>query len=69
MEEVIGSIPIRSTNKPFNTNYLQTLSDRLQLRRGAEAFSEHPATSSLPPSRLRPASAARLLGCKYRAAF
>jgi hypothetical protein len=34
MEEVIGSIPIRSTNKPFNTNDLPALPDRLQLRRG-----------------------------------
>ena len=32
MEEVIGSIPIRSTNNPFNTNDLQTLPDRLQRR-------------------------------------
>jgi hypothetical protein len=32
MEEVIGSIPIRSTNKPFNTNYLPALPDRLQRR-------------------------------------
>jgi len=35
MEEVIGSIPIRSNNNPFITSYLQALSNRLQLWRGA----------------------------------
>jgi hypothetical protein len=34
MEEVIGSIPIRSTNKPFSINYLLELPGHLQLRRG-----------------------------------
>jgi hypothetical protein len=28
MEEVVGSIPTRSTNNPFSTNYLQALADR-----------------------------------------
>jgi hypothetical protein len=34
MEEVIGSIPIRSTNKSFNTYYLRVLVDRRKLCRG-----------------------------------
>ena len=42
MEEVIGSIPIRSTNKPFNTNYLPALPDRLQLRRRCRSIFEAP---------------------------
>jgi hypothetical protein len=37
--------------------------------KGAEAFSEHPATSSRLPSRWPRVSAARPLGCKYRASF
>jgi hypothetical protein len=34
MEEVVGSIPTRSTNIPFNTKHLQALHGRVQPRRG-----------------------------------
>jgi hypothetical protein len=42
MEEVVGSIPTRSTNNPFNTNYLQALANRplivSRVLKGAEIF-------------------------------
>jgi len=67
MEEVIGSIPIRSTNNPQYQRFTGTT--RLpptasRVLKGAEAFSEHPATASRPPSRWPRASAARQPGCR-----
>ena len=36
MEEVIGSIPIRSTNNPTKMNYFQTQTSSFQRGEGAE---------------------------------
>ena len=70
MEEVIGSIPIRSTNIPFVNNYLPTSASSLlrvrRVRKGAEIFADPRAASILRLLGSLRAFAGRPRGCRHQ---